>query len=113
MNVAKKLLCAMTVSAACAGSAHAAPVGWTLTIDDTTNTLTSSLAGVTITTLGAQHWQINASGLLSAVTGGGSNMTWLNDAGDPGENWFHSTGGLVFELNGELSMSWAARTRSS
>lgn len=55
MNVAKKLLCAMAISAACAGSAHAAQVGWTLTIDDTTNTLTSSLAGVTITTLGAQH----------------------------------------------------------
>lgn len=28
-------------------------------------------------------------------------MTWLNDAGDPGENWFHRTSGLLFELNGD------------
>jgi len=80
--------------------ASAADIGFTLLENDATNTLTSSLAGVAITTLGTNHWSINLAGAgITTVLGAGSNFSWTESPGDPGVNWLHHISGTILELN--------------
>jgi len=84
--------------------AQAAAIGINLSIDDGTNTLTSSLAGVLITELGNQHWSIDFGATPISVfrtTFDAGNMAWQGEAGDPGVNWLHHVAGTVYELNGD------------
>jgi hypothetical protein len=84
-------------------TAHSAQVGFSLTIDDSTNSLTSSLAGVAITVLGSQHWLVDllGAGITISPGSGGSNMTWFSGPGDPGANWLHAISATQLELNGD------------
>ena len=82
--------------------ASAASIGFALIENDSTNTLTSTLPGVVITTLGTDHWSIDVGPAgITSVGGGGSNMTWTEFPGDPGVNWLHHISGTILELNSD------------
>lgn len=85
-------------------TSNAAAVGFALTIDDATNTVTSSLAGVTITTLGIQQWRINFAGALSGISGPAVDMSWTSGADDTGVNWLRRESGFDFLLSGDTTL---------
>lgn len=98
------LACLAATAMALPLQSQAAAIGFNLSIDDASNTLTSSLAGVIITELGSQHWSIDFAGTPIAVlrtTFDAGNMAWQTEAGDPGVNWLHHVTGSLFELNGD------------
>jgi hypothetical protein len=85
--------------------AKAAAIGIQLVIDQTTGTLTSSLAGVGITNNGTNSWLINLGTVLTPLAGaGGTNMTWVDN--DAGVNWLRSISGALFRLDTD----WTAPT---
>ena len=84
-------------------ASHAAPVGFSLTIDDATNSVSSSLAGVSVTTLGVQQWRLDFTGSVVVRSGltVGPGMTWLSGADDLGVNWLRQESGLIYLLDGD------------
>jgi hypothetical protein len=85
---------------------QAASLGFSLTIDDITNSVTSSLAGVTVTALGTQRWSLDFSG--SAITAletfsDSANLSWVSGADDTGVNWLRYQSGSTYLLDGDTT----------
>jgi len=107
-SLSRPLAAALTAAALVAvpGTSHAAFLGFSLTIDDITNSVTSSLAGVTVTTLGTQRWSIDFSG--SPIDSfpsfaGANNLSWVSGDDDTGVNWLRQSSGSVFLLDGDTT----------
>lgn len=77
--------------------AQAARINVQFIVDQTTGTLTSSLAGVGISANGTNSWLIDLSPFIGALGGGGTNTTWVDD--DIGVNWLRSINGPQFQLD--------------
>ena len=84
-------------------ASHAAIVGFSLTIDDATNSVSSRLAGVSVTTLGVQQWRLDFTGsaVVRANFTVATGMTWLSGADDLGVNWLRQESGLIYLLDGD------------
>lgn len=81
---------------------HAAAIGFALTIDDATNTVTSNLAGIGITTLGTQLWRLDFSASSMTFFISGYEMSWISGDDDTGVNWIQREGsGSTFLLYGD------------
>ena len=74
-----------------------------MTIDDATNSVSSRLAGVSVTTLGVQQWRLHFTGsaVVRANFTVATGMTWLSGADDLGVNWLRQESGLIYLLDGD------------
>ncbi len=106
--VLKPTIAALAATAALALplASQAAAIGFSLSIDDDTNTVVSSLAGVTVTTLGAQRWSLDFSGTALSFFQTGSdagNLSWLSGDDDTGVNWLRWSTGSTYLLDGDTT----------